>query len=133
VALPRVPRELARDLEDHELVGPGGEAAEALEVVDPRQDVEDDIVGALLRDVVELRARQGWQLSATPLELMQGSASKDVVEPRDCLLVPRMVLMQLLDPPARSVVARQETSMSQVGPRGFDAHQLIVDRLASSR
>src|SRR4051812_19101217 len=40
---PRVAGELARDLEDGELVGPGREPAQAPEPVEPRQDVDQRV------------------------------------------------------------------------------------------
>jgi hypothetical protein len=86
-------RELARHLEDRELVRPRCEAAEAVEVVDPGQDVHGRVVGALLRDVVELWADQGRKLRPTTMEFVQRGASKDVVETGDRLLVAGMFRM----------------------------------------
>ena len=53
---PGVPRHLARDVEDHELVGPGREAARAAELVELGKDVHQRVVRRLLGEVVELRA-----------------------------------------------------------------------------
>jgi hypothetical protein len=107
VALPPVPPKLARYLEDRKLVGPRRESAEALEVVDPRQDLHERVIGALLGDVVELRARETWQPRAATVDLVQCGAPRGAVELRDRLLAAGMVGMQLRDPSARGRVGRR--------------------------
>ena len=124
VVVPGVPRDLGGDLEDHELVGPGGEPAQALEAVDPGQDLHHRVVGALLRDVVELRARS-LELPTAAVQLVHRRAPQDIVELGRRLLVTRMVGMQLLDPSPRRVVARQRPP-DRGARRAFDAHDLIV-------
>jgi hypothetical protein len=61
-----VPGNLARDLEHDELVGPGGEAAETLELLEPGEDVQQRVVGGLLGEVIELRPPDRAQLTAPP-------------------------------------------------------------------
>jgi hypothetical protein len=61
-----VPGDLARDLEHDELVGPGGEAAESRELLEPGEDVHQRVVGGLLGEVIELRPPDRVQLTVTP-------------------------------------------------------------------
>src|SRR5262249_5024943 len=63
---PGVAGDLARDLEHHELVGPGGEAAEPAELVELREDFHQRVVGSLLGEIVELRPGDRPQLPAPP-------------------------------------------------------------------
>jgi hypothetical protein len=126
VVLPGVARDLGGDLEDHELVGPGGEPAEPLEVVEPGQDLHHRVVGALLRDVVELRARERPQLATATVQLVDRRALQHVVELGGGALVARVVGAQLLDPAPRCAVSRRRALDRRVGRGGFDAHAPIV-------
>ena len=99
--LPGVARDLAGDLEDRELVGPGREAAEPPEVVELGQDVHHRVVRALLRDVVELRARERVSRPRRRCSSCSAARLQDVVELGDRLLVARVAGTQLLDPAPR--------------------------------
>ena len=125
VVAPSVPGNLARDLEDHELVGPGREAAEPTELADLGQDVHHRVVGALLCDVVEFRAGERFQLGATAVQLVQRRALQEVVELGDRLLVARVVRAQLLDPSPRRRIPRRGSLLGG-RRRPFDAHGPIV-------
>ncbi|MDA0159049.1 hypothetical protein OM076_02130 [Solirubrobacter ginsenosidimutans] len=118
-------RDLAGDLEDHELVRPRGEAAEAAEVLELGQDVHQRVVGALLGDVVELRTAQRLQLAAPAMQLVQRGALQHPVELGDRLSVARMVGAQVLDPAPRDHVAHLPRWL-------FDAHRLIVERVGKT-
>ena len=130
MVLPGVPRELARGLEDHELVGPGREAAAPPEVVELGEDVHRRVVGALLRDVVELVPAR--ELPAAAVQLVQRRAPQDVVELRDGVLVARVGGTQLLDPAPRGRVhAPIVVSSSDAQQRaGLVDRQVAVDRRA---
>ena len=125
---PRVSRDLVGDLEDHELVGPGGESAEPLEVVDPGQDLHHRVVGALLRDIVELRARERGEQPAAAVQLVKRGALQDIMEPRRGLLVARVVGMELLDPSPRRAVTRRSVPAGRVRRGTVATHELIVVR-----
>ena len=126
VPLPRVPRDLAGDLEDHELVGPGREAAEALEVVELGQDAHHRVVGALLRDVVELGAGERAELPAAAVQLVRAARCSTPWSLAIAVLLARVAGVQLLDPsPRRRITWRTAGA--------FDAHQLIVVRRTARR
>jgi hypothetical protein len=105
MVVPGVSRDLARDLEDHELVGPGGEPAEPFELVDAGKDLHHRVVGALLSDIVELWAGECCQLTSAAVQFVRRGAPQDVVELGGGVLVARVVGMQLLDPSARRAIA----------------------------
>jgi hypothetical protein len=128
-----MPSDLARDLEDHELVGPGREPAEPLEGVDAGQDLHHRVVGALLRDVVELRARERFQLPSAAVQLVRRGALQDVVELGGGVLVTRVVGIQLLDPSARRAVAADRSLCRRVRRGAVDTHDLIVVASAPRR
>ncbi len=128
-----MPRKLARHLEDRELVRPRSEPAEALEVIELREDVHERVIGALLRHVVELGTGQWWTQRAPPTELVVRRPAKDVVERCDRLIVAGIAGMQLLDPPARAQVPGRRSSAGRLGHRALDSHEQIVDRLAVRR
>jgi hypothetical protein len=98
VAVPGVARHLAGDLEDDELVRPGGEAAEPAEVVEAPEDVHERIVGRLLGEILELGAGDRPQLGAAARELVEGHANQHLVEPSHSLIVTGVALPQLSHP-----------------------------------
>lgn len=71
MVLPGVTRDLARDLENHEPVRPGGETAEPAKLVKLAQDADQRVVGGLLSDVLELGAGDRSELTTAAAELVE--------------------------------------------------------------
>ena len=74
---------------DRELVGPGREAAAALEAIEPRHDRQQRIVGGLLRDVLQVGiAREAERGRAAP-NLESARPQQQAVQLRDRAVVGR--------------------------------------------
>lgn len=90
LSLPGVPAHQAGDLEDDELVGARGEAAEPGELLELGQDLHHRIVGRVLSEIVELRAADRPQLRAPTRQLVVCAAQKDRMQFGNRVIAPRM-------------------------------------------
>ena len=138
-----MPRDLGRDLEHDELVRPGGEATQPTELIEPVQDVDECVVGGLLREVVKLRAADRSQLAAPARQLVYGDPLQHIMKAGDRLVVPRVPDPKLLDPLSRVRIERRLRSaatsaararpllITATGARGFasgSGHREMVPR-----
>ena len=72
--------------EQRELVGPGGEAARAAEVVELPQDGHECVIGCLQGQVVELLAAHVGERGTPARDLVAGGAQQQPVQPVDRLV-----------------------------------------------
>jgi hypothetical protein len=104
-ALPGAPANLDRRFEQGELVGPRGEAAVAAEVVELGDDGEQGVVGALLREVVEV---------STP-QVREGGAAASHLEPRGTDQQLAQLTHRLVTLPALAAQPAQPGARLEVG------------------
>jgi len=100
-----VPAHLHARLQQGELVGPGGEAAFAAEVVELAEQGDQGVVGALLGEVVVVAAAQVGQGGAAPRDLEAGGPEQQGVQLGDGGLALGPARPQAFQPEPRGFVA----------------------------
>ncbi len=68
--------------------------------MEPVKDVDECVVGGLLRDVLKLRTADPSELAAAARQLVDGDLAQHIVKPGDRLVMPRVSGPKLLDPPS---------------------------------
>ena len=100
-AMPCMPPELHRYLEDRKRVRPGRESAGTAVAVELAHHGENCIVGGLVAEIIEFGATDLWVAVVAAVSFGVGGSKEEVVEPFERLGAPGSCCSEAVDPRAR--------------------------------